>query len=188
MPFVRLLGNSILSLINKVVNGYWNTMDPTNGYTAIHRHALQMLNLEKIANDYFFESDMLFRLGTIRAVIDEVPIQSRYEDEKSSLNILKVIFKFPIRYFNRFCKRIFYNYFLRDFNVGTIELIAGIILLLFGMSSGSYFWYQTYITEVATTSGQVMIAALPVILGFQLLLSVVQYDISNIPKKPLVKK
>ena len=29
MPFVRLLGNSCLSLICKVASGYWSVMDPT---------------------------------------------------------------------------------------------------------------------------------------------------------------
>jgi len=56
MPASRLFGNSILSLINKAVNGYWDILDPTNGFTAIHKNALKLLNLDKIDNRYFFEA------------------------------------------------------------------------------------------------------------------------------------
>ena len=48
MPRVRLFGNALLSLVNKVASGYWDVMDPTNGYTAIHRCALAALPLAKL--------------------------------------------------------------------------------------------------------------------------------------------
>src|SRR5690606_26734158 len=60
MPKLRLAGNAVVSLICKIASGYWHVMDPTNGYTAIHRTALSALPLRKIDRGYFFESDMLF--------------------------------------------------------------------------------------------------------------------------------
>ena len=54
MPGIRLFGNSMLSLINKFVNGYWHIMDPTNGFTAINRNELKRIDLSKIDNSYFF--------------------------------------------------------------------------------------------------------------------------------------
>jgi hypothetical protein len=60
MPRVRLFGNSLLSLVSKFASGYWDIMDPTNGFTAVHRDALALLPLDKIDRGYFFESDMLF--------------------------------------------------------------------------------------------------------------------------------
>ena len=47
MPKARLFGNSGLSFLVKAASGYWNIMDPTNGYTAIHKRVLEKLNLEK---------------------------------------------------------------------------------------------------------------------------------------------
>jgi dolichol-phosphate mannosyltransferase len=185
MPKVRVLGNSIISLVNKFVNGYWNIMDPTNGFTAIHRSALKMLELDKIANTYFFESDMLFRLGIIRAVVHDIPMKAIYGKEKSNLKISRVLFEFPPKYINRYFKRVVYNYFLRDFNVGTIQFLFGILMFAAGITFGIYFWEHSIKFHVPATSGQVMLAALPTILGFQLLLSALQYDIRNIPEKPL---
>ena len=188
MPLVRILGNSFLSLINKFVNGYWNIMDPTNGFTGIHKTVLKMLPLEKISNRYFFESDMLFRMGTIKAVVSEIPMQAKYGAEKSSLNIWRVLFGFPPKYFVRYLKRIFYNYFLRDFNAGTLELIFGTLLVLVGLVFGIYSWYIGELNNQPATSGTVMLAALPVILGFQLLIAGLQYDMNNIPKEPIQTK
>ncbi len=185
MPTIRLIGNSALSLINKLVSGYWPCMDPTNGFTAIHRTALSMLPLEKIENRYFFESDMLFRLGTISAVVHDMPMDAKYADEVSNLSVRRVLFEFPPKYISRFFKRMFYNYFLRDFTVASIQMVLGIKLLLFGVIFGGYHWYIGIQENVPATTGTVMIATLPIILSFQLLLSALHYDITTVPKKVL---
>ena len=78
MPLIRLFGNSVLSFVSKLASGYWNVMDPTNGFTAIHASVLKVLPLEKIDERYFFESDMLFRLNTVRAVVKELPMEASY--------------------------------------------------------------------------------------------------------------
>lgn len=185
MPKIRIVGNALLSFLTKLTSGYWNLMDPTNGYIAIHRAVLKMLPLKKIENRYFFETDMLFRLNTFRAVVYEVPMEAVYADEKSNLSVLKVCLDFPQKHFIRFLKRIYYNYFLRDFNICSIELITGMILSLFGGIFGSFHWYISITQNSPATTGTVMVAALPIILGFQLLLAAIHYDVTNIPKKPL---
>ncbi|MFA0049346.1 glycosyltransferase family 2 protein [Vibrio sp. 10N.261.51.F11] len=185
MPTVRKIGNACLSFVNKASSGYWNIMDPTNGYTAINREALSLLPLEKVSNRYFFESDMLFRLGTIRAVVKDIAMDSVYEEEESNLSIKKVLLEFPPLYTKCFFKRIFYNYFLRDFNAASMELVIGWALYIFGVVWGSIHWTNSYIDNENTSVGTVMIAVLPIIMGFQLLLNGLNYDMSNIPKEPL---
>lgn len=185
MPKMRLFGNSMLSLISKIVTGYWNITDPTNGFTAIESKILKYLSLEKINKRYFFESDMLFRLSTSRAVIQDIPMHPKYEDEISNLNILQTILKFPFLYFVRFVKRLFYNYFLRDFNIGTIHLIFGLFLFIFGVIFGSIAWCNSNTSGHLASTGTIMISVLPIILGFQMLLSFISYDIQNQPTKPL---
>lgn len=181
MPATRLFGNAVLSFINKMMSGYWNIMDPTNGFTAIRTDTLKKIPLDKIEDGYFFESDMLFRLSTLRAVVSDIEMPSKYADESSSLNISDVIFSFPGKYLKCFCKRIFYNYFLRDFNVGSLELVFGLIMFLFGLVVGIYGWYEAGKVGEYASSGTVMLAALPLLIGFQLLLSFVHFDIANQP-------
>ena len=187
MPTIRLLGNSVLSLVNKFINGYWQINDPTNGYTAIQSTVLQHLPLDKIDDRYFFESDMLFRLSTFRAVVTDIPINVKYEDEVSNLNIGKVILKFPLKYLKRFFKRLFYNYFLREFNVGTINLIVAVLFLGFGLTFGISKWFQAAAQNNYASSGTVMLAALPIIIGFQALLAFLQFDVQNQPKSVIHK-
>ena len=53
MPKVRLFGNSALSFLVKASSGYWNMMDPTNGFTAISKKAILGLELDKLSRRYF---------------------------------------------------------------------------------------------------------------------------------------
>lgn len=185
MPGSRKFGNAILAFINKMVNGYWNIMDPANGFTAISEYALRHLMLEKTDNGFFFEQDMLFRLNTIRAVVTDFPMKAKYDSEKSNLKIWKVMFSFPCKYVNRFFKRIFYSYFLRDFNVGSLELILTVIFMGFGLIFGGVHWFISIETTHPATAGTVILAGLPIILGFQSFLAFLHFDLTNIPQKPV---
>lgn len=185
MPFMRLCGNAMLSFITKFSSGYYNLFDPTNGYTAISGKALSLLPLSKISNRYFFESDVLFRLNTINAVVVDVPMDAVYGDEVSNLSIKKILFPFLKGHSTNFVKRIFYNYFLRDFSIASIELIFGLGIFLFGLGFGVYAWHDGSAKNQVASSGTVMLSALPIIIGVQLLLSFLQYDIARVPTKPL---
>lgn len=185
MPRVRLLGNSVLSFVMKVVSGYWDVMDPTNGFTAIQRKALALLPLSKLDERYFFESDMLFRLSTFRAVVRQVPMQANYGEEESSLHIFPTLLEFPRKYCIRFFKRIFYNYYLRDFNVASLEIIGGTIALIWGFAFGTHHWLKSIESGIPATAGTVILAALPVIVGFQMILAAILYDTANVPREPI---
>ena len=188
MPRVRVLGNAVLSLVNKISSGYWDVMDPTNGYTAIHRTVLSHLPLAKIDRGYFFESDMLLRLYTLRAVVHDVPMTAHYGDETSNLRVGRVLFTFPFKYVRAACKRVFYSYFLRDFNAGTLQLLGAALIGGAGALYGAARWALSIKSGVAATSGEVMIAALPVLVGVQFLLGALQFDIQNVPRDPLQQR
>jgi glycosyltransferase involved in cell wall biosynthesis len=185
MPRVRLIGNAMLSMVNKISSGYWDIMDPTNGYTAIHRTALGRLPLAKIDRGYFFESDMLVRLYTLRAVVRDVSMKAHYENESSSLRVGRVLVTFPFKYLRATAKRIFYSYFLRDFNAGTLQLLGAVLIGGAGAAYGAAKWALSIRSGIAATSGEVMIAALPVLVGVQFLLAALQFDIQNVPRVPL---
>jgi glycosyltransferase involved in cell wall biosynthesis len=185
MPTGRRLGNNLISFVHKGVTGYWNIFDPANGYTAIHRRALEIIDLQKVANGYFFETDMLFQLNLVDAVVADVPLPALYADEQSGLRIGGVVRDFPRLALQRFAKRLWLKYFLQDFNVASMEMLLGLPLVLFGVALGIYHWIDALGSGVPSTAGTVMFAALPIIIGFQLLLSAVSYDIHKIPDCPL---
>lgn len=185
MPKVRLFGNAALSFMTKLSSGYWNLFDPTNGYTAIHAGVARHLPFHKISKRYFFETDMLFRLNTLRAVVVDVPMHAKYGDEVSNLKIRDVIGDFLIKHCRNFCKRIFYNYYLRDLSLASLELPLGVVLLLFGIFVGSTSWIQSAQAHVETPAGTVMLSALPILMGLQLVLSFLNYDISSTPTRTI---
>jgi len=185
MPRIRLFGNAGLSFLTKLSSGYWSIFDPTNGYTAVHAAALNRLEFKNISERYFFESDMLVNLGGIRAVALDIPMEAAYGDEVSGLKIGNVLFEFLLKHLRETFKRIFYSYFLRDFNIASLNLAFGIPLVLFGIIFGSTQWWHSISTEIPASSGTVILATLPIILGFQLLLSFITFDISNEPSIPL---
>jgi glycosyltransferase involved in cell wall biosynthesis len=102
MPKIRLIGNLLLSFASKMSSGYWRIFDPTNGFTAIHGKVLKELPLDKISKDYFFESDMLFRLNITRAVICDIPMKAVYADETSNLKISKILMPFARKHIINF--------------------------------------------------------------------------------------
>jgi len=185
MPGVRVLGNGALSLITKMSTGYWNVTDPTNGFTAIQASALREVPLEMLSKRFFFESDLLYRLALVRAVVWDVPMRAKYGDEKSNLNVLKAFFEFGYKHCVNFHKRLFYNYYLRDMSAASIELPLGWALLLFGFIFGGIKWAESVATGVAETAGTVMIPAVSVITGLQLVLAWVNFDVSQVPKHPI---
>jgi len=185
MPPVRLFGNLILSFMTKFSSGYWNIFDPTNGYTAIHATIIKALPLEKLSSRYFFESDMLFRLNVMRCVVADVPIVAHYGEEESGLVISKIIKPFIIGNVRNFAKRIFYNYFIRDFSIASVEMVVGVPLFLFGFIFGIWHWVLSNVEGTVASSGTVMLSALPIIIGMQFLLSAMHYDIRNVPQRAI---
>jgi dolichol-phosphate mannosyltransferase len=185
MPFVRLLGNAVLSFMAKLSTGYWNLFDINNGYTALHARVAQCLPFEKISRRYFFETDMLFRLNTIRALALDIPMDAVYGQERSNLPIRKILGEFLGKHVRNLVKRIFYNYFLRDMTVASLELLIGTALLAFAIVFGGVHWMDSVLTGKAAPLGTIMLAALTALVGLQMLLAFISFDVSNVPRRPI---
>jgi len=185
MPVLRLLGNSLLSLLSKFSSGYWSILDPTNGFTAIHANVVPSLPVEKLSKRFFFESDILFRLNLIKAVVVDVPMSSRYLGEPSNLRIRKVGFEFLLKHAINLVKRLIYSYFLHGTNIGTLQLVVGVPLFFGGAIFGLWSWVAAYDSGLPATSGTVMLAALPMIIGVQFLIAFMAYEIQAVPNQPI---
>ena len=92
-----------------------------------------------------------------------------------------MLLEFPVKHVRNLCKRFAYNYLVRDFSVGTIQILAGLVFTAFGVTFGSISWIRNAAADRDTPVGTVIIATLPIILGFQLLLAALSFDIANIP-------
>jgi dolichol-phosphate mannosyltransferase len=182
MPTLRLMGNSVLSFMVKACSGYWNIMDPTNGYTAISADALKTIHLDKLAKRFFFESDMLIRLNIQNIPIRDVPIPARYGNEESNLSVSKTLFNFPLLLFKGLIKRFVLKYLIYDFNMASVYTLTGLPLLLWGIIFGLYHWIANAAQGIPTPTGTVMLAVLPLILGTQFIIAAINIDIESTPR------
>lgn len=104
-----------------------------------------------------------------------------YADEKSSMNVTKMVFVFFGKLSRTFVKRILKEYFLYDFNIGSVYIFFGLPLLIFGIIFGLFEWIHYASLDIFAPTGTIMIVTLSIILGFQLILQAIQYDIFNSP-------
>jgi hypothetical protein len=121
----------------------------------------------------------------MRAVVKDIPMQARYGNETSAINIPKIIPEFMVKHWVNALKRIYYSYFVREFGFASIQLVLGKIMVLFGLVYGIYWWRDSTLTDGPATAGTVVLAALPIILGSQFLIAFINYDTRNVPTKPV---
>ena len=147
-----------------------------------------------VADNYFHDNDLSQWQAcvdthpqggfTLRAVVRDVPIPARYGDEVSNLRVSSVVGPFALRHLRNFVRRVLGQYFVRDFNVATLELIFGAAFLAFGAVYALH-WIAVRAPGQAASAGVVMAAALPVIIGVQLLLQAMNFDVLNVPTRPI---
>ena len=177
MPKTRFIGNAILSLLLKFASGYWNALDPTNGYLAFNGTVLKKLPWRDFADSYFFELSVLCELGFRRLPILELEMPTIYTAAPSSLAISRVIFEFPPQLFRLTMRRLFVQYFIFDVNLATLYCVFGTLLGVFGLVFGTYEWILGAITGVPRATGTIMVAAVTFLMGFQLWLNALMYDV-----------
>ena len=180
MPRRRLLGNLFLSMATKAVSGYWNVLDPSNGFTAIRADVLRRLDWVHVEDRYFFETSMLVELHLLRVPVRDVLMPARYDGAASSLRLIPTAVDFSRRLLRSLLRRVALEYFLLDFRPGTVFGLMGAVLALFGAIFGGYHWYRGEVTGVSTLPGTVMVAAVPFIVGVQLLLQAVLLDMAEV--------
>jgi glycosyltransferase involved in cell wall biosynthesis len=184
MPRLRIFGNLVLSFATKFASGYWHLFDPQNGYTAIHREALDRLDLDRLARGYSFENDLLIQLNILRVPALDVPIPALYGDELSGIRLRKVVPELVHLMFWGFWRRFFQKYVLWSFSPIALLLLVGLALLAFSLVMGVWVISMTLGPPVATT-GSVLLAVTPFLVGVQLVLNALVLDIQESPDEPV---
>jgi dolichol-phosphate mannosyltransferase len=183
MPIMRLAGNLVLSFLTKMASGYWNVFDPTNGYLAIRRQVLEEIELARLGPRHFFEISLLCQAYLAGAVVRDVAIPARYGNEKSSLSVHRTMASFPYFLMRAWLRRVALQHFIRDFTPVALFLLMGGAACSAGVAVGLFTWIQNASLHRATPPGTIAVIALPVLVGFQLLLQAVVLDISNAPAR-----
>jgi hypothetical protein len=135
---------------------------------------------------YFFESSLLITLGILGAVVVDVPMAARYGGEKSNLHIRRALIEFPARLTAGLIRRLWLRKILFSLTMEAVLGSIGLALILVGSIFGTAEFIRYAIVEhLPAPAGTVMAAALPVFLGFQMVMNAILLDIQSVPLVPL---
>jgi glycosyltransferase involved in cell wall biosynthesis len=179
MPTFRRLGNVFISLLTKFSTGYYSISDTTMGFGFLRRSALEQVDYKLVKNRYDYENSMLIALSIVRARIKDFPVPAIYGEETSTIDVLPTIMRVLRVIWVGFWQRIYYKYILFSLHPIVIFLFGGLVLSLVGWIYALYLVIERIINNTSPTSGTVMLAVLPIILGFQMLMTAILMDISD---------
>ena len=132
---------------------------------------------------------MLIQLNIMAARVMDRPISSVYGHEASSLRIVDILRYYPSGLVRGFFHRTYHRYILRDFSIIVPLYLAGFSMFIFGVVFGAYNWYYfSVVVQQAAPAGTILLAVLPLILGFQMLVQALLIDISQSPRADSVLK
>lgn len=178
MPRHRVIGNILLSFLTKAASGYWNLFDPQNGYTALHRNALQRLSFDRISRRYDFENDLLIHLNILGVRARDVPIPAVYGDEVSGIRLSRVAPRLLARFWTGFWHRIWRKYVLQSFSPVALMFFSGLAFVLLGMAVGIFIIFNTLGAPEAS-AGTVILCMGPLLSGLHLLIFALFLDIQE---------
>ncbi|MGZ8286019.1 MAG: glycosyltransferase family 2 protein [Allosphingosinicella sp.] len=183
MPPARRAGNMAFSVLHKAATGYWRIGDPANGYTAIHAQALERIGLDALADCFFFETDMLFRLNLVDAVVTDVALPACYPGSGSNLRLRRVAPRFAFMTASRLVRRLRAKYFAGRWNLGSVKLLAAMAMIASAAGLASWRWLGNSggasAAEAATTC---------LLIGLGLFAAAGLYDARRAAREPLSRR
>ena len=164
MPTHRYIGNAVLTLLTKFATGYFHLLDPQCGYTAIHRDAIQFLNLDHPHKGYGYNASLLMQLNIYNVPVVDVPVRPVYGEAISKIRLSRYIPKVSWLLFRSFVYRIIMKYIIRDFHpVGLAYLtLCGTVPV--ALYSGAVLFYR----RVSDLSSPMDMHMLPSLMLFML--------------------
>jgi glycosyltransferase involved in cell wall biosynthesis len=176
MPTYRVVGNMVLTFLNKAASGYWHLVDPQNGYTAVTREALELVPLDRVSKRYEFENDLLIWLSIASVRAKDVNIPARYGAEVSTIKLHTAVPRISWLLIRGFWRRIWYKYVLWSFSPIALLLFAGLALTLVGLAIGAWIVAEA-IGGTSPTAATAIFGVVPGMAGFYLLVQALVLDI-----------
>ncbi len=177
MPRIRILGNIIITALTKIASGYYKVMDVVDGYTAITKKAIDMVDWSIAWKKYGYPMDFLIRLNAYGLRVKDIPRTAIYlkGERQSQIKSLSYAIKVSPMLIRGFFWRMFYKYLYLDFHPLFFFFMFGLLLLTFGILFGFYLVYQE-ITNIGVSGPRAIVCALSIMTGLQLLLFGMWFD------------
>jgi len=178
MPKIRAFGNGILTFLTKIASGYWNIIDPQNGYTAISNKALTAIPIDNLYNSYGYPNDLLIKLNIAKLKVMDIEMPPKYEKEKSGIKLGRYSLRLTGLLIKGFFKRIWKEYGGVNFHPLFLFYLFGLILFPIGLILGLIVLYYR-IFGGGYSIGTVILTALILIMGLQSLIFAMMFDMES---------
>ena len=137
----RFVGNSALTLLTKIASGYWQLVDPQNGYTAISRRALETIPLDAVYPRYGYCNDILVRLNVYGFRVKNVPHPARYGLERSKIKYSSYIVRLSRLLLKDFLWRLKTKYVIMGFHPLVFFYLFGVAFSVVSIAMGIFSLY-----------------------------------------------
>lgn len=171
----RFFGNSLLTLLTKIGSGYWQLMDPQNGYAAISKNALERISLDSIYPWYGYCNDLLVKLNVYGFRVRDIVMPAKYGREESGIRYSVYIPKVSWMLLKSFFWRLKMKYVVLSFHPLVFFYLFGIILTPMGLLGVLYSLYYKFV-QGGDLFIRLVLSFLLFIVGVQFLLFAMQFD------------
>ncbi len=172
----RRFGNSLLTFLTKVASGYWQMMDPQNGYTAISAKALAVLPLDDVYQGYGYCNNLLVWLNICGMRVQDVAIPARYGREHSGIKYSTYIPRVSRLLLNNFLFRLKTKYVQMGFHPLAFFYLAGAVLVPLGVIGGVVALWEKFVMGVPVLFMHGGISLLMFVFGMQFLFFAMLFD------------
>jgi glycosyltransferase involved in cell wall biosynthesis len=180
MPWTRFIGNALISIMTKMASGFYKIYDVVDGYTAISKRAIDMIDWGKAWKGYGYPMDFLVRLNAYGLRVKDVPRRAIYLEGERQSQIKGVDYALRVTpmMVRGFFWRLLSKYLVRDFHPLLFFYLFGLFLLPLGVLYGAFLIYQQFTGE-GVTGPRSVVCALMIIMGIQFLLFAMLYDMQE---------
>jgi glycosyltransferase involved in cell wall biosynthesis len=172
----RRFGNSLLTFLTKVASGYWQMMDPQNGYTAISTKTLETLPLDSVYQGYGYCNNLLVWLNICGMRVQDVAIPARYGRERSGIRYSTYIPRVSKLLLNNFLFRLKTKYIQMGFHPLAFFYVAGAVLTPLGVLGGLVTLWEKFVMGYPVLFVHGVLSFLVFMMGMQFLLFAMLFD------------
>jgi len=180
MPLVRIIGNTMISMLCKISTGYWKLFDVVDGFVAVSREAIQKVDWSNPWHGYGYPMEHLGRYNIANVTIKEVPRRAIYlkGERQSQIKGFKYFLKCSPMMLRMFFRRLWRKYIVQNghplaflYLIGIMSSFIGIVLAFLILCS-RFLYHDGYVVTGATA----IMTAMFLLLGFNSLFFAMFFD------------
>ncbi len=181
MPRIRFWGNWIITALTKLASGYYKVMDVVDGYTAISKRAIDLIDWSRAWKRYGYPMDFLIRLNGYCFKVMDIPRTAVYlsGERQSQIKGVRYFMRVSPMLLRGFFWRLRFKYIFLDFHPLVFFYYLSFMLLPVGFLFGIYLVIKNFILHWGVSGPQAIFDALLILTGLQFLLFAMLFDMEE---------